>query len=65
MRWKELLILEFGGPPVRVALNLFIAAAVGVLLGHLAFGAPLTEELALSAMLPGLAAVILAGILRE
>ncbi len=65
MRWKQLLVLEFGGPPLRVALNLFIAAAIGVLCGHLLFGVPLSEGLALGAMLPGLVAVIVAGMLRD
>lgn len=65
MNWKEILIREYAGPPARVVLNLLLVAAFGILLGHLAFGAPLGDRLVIGAMVPGLVAVVAAAILKE
>jgi len=61
MNWEESLIREYAGHPLRVALNVFLVAATGILVGHMLFGIDLTPRLVLGAMLPALGAVLLAG----
>jgi hypothetical protein len=65
MTWKETLIREYAGPLHRVALNVFIVASIGILLGHGVLGAPLDENLVMGAMTPALIAIVSAAILKE
>ncbi len=65
MNWKEILIREYAGHPLRVVLNLLIIAGIGILVGHLVFGAPLSDRLVMGAMVPGLVAIVAAAILKE
>ena len=62
--WKASFISDYTGHPLRVALNMFLVGATGILVGHFLFGFELTTRLAFGAMLPALAAVVIAGRLK-
>lgn len=65
MKLKELLIREYAGPPVRVAVNIMFVACLGILLGHWFFGAPLDDRLVMASMTPALIAIILAALAKD
>lgn len=64
MNLKESFIKDYAGHPLRVALNMFLVAATGILIGHLLIGISLTPRLVFAAMLPALGAIFLAAQLK-
>ena len=65
MNWKALLVREYAGSPLRVAANLLVVSGIGIGVGHWLFGAPLDDALAMASMLPGLAGITAAAIIKE
>lgn len=65
MNWTNILIREYAGHPFRIAANLLVLAATGIVLGHWALGAVLGDGLVMASMAPGLAAIVAAAILKE
>jgi hypothetical protein len=61
MSWKENFIEDYAGHPLRVALNVFLVGATGILIGHFLLGMNLAPRLVFGAMLPALGAIVIAG----
>jgi hypothetical protein len=65
MMWKDFLVREYAGNPFQVATNTLSLACLGIFVGHWIFHAPFGEDLVVAAMTPGLAAIVVAAILKH
>lgn len=64
MSWKDTFIEDYAGHPLRIALNVFIVAAIGILLGHYLFGLEISSRFLIGAMLPALGAMMVAAYMK-
>lgn len=64
MSWQDTFIEDYAGHPLRVALNVFIVAAIGISVGHYVFGLEISTRFLIGAMLPALVAMTLASYLK-
>lgn len=64
MSWKDTFIEDYAGHPARVALNVFIVAAIGISMGHYLFGLEISTRFLVGAMLPALFAMITASYMK-
>ena len=65
MNWTNILIREYAGHPLRIAVNLLSLACIGILLGHWVFNAEFGDGLVMASMVPGLAAIVAGAIFKE